>query len=375
MQPENGKITIKDVARLAQVSVATAARVVSNYGSVSEKTRRKVLAVVEELHFVPNFLAQSMKGKPTRTIGVVVGSIKATFFADVLETMERRLVGEGYGILLCHSADDPDSEVAALKMLYGKHVDGIIITTCQSAGKILSAGERSLYSPDIPIVFLDREIMSLSELCIKTDHYGAAYEATSYLCGNGHRRIGLLAGAGVSAMRQRIDGYAAALRDGGLTVDDTLIFSKKGLITLDDAISMAEELLRCNPELTALFALNDVLGAGALQVLRRREKRIPADVSFICWDDFPMAAAMEPPITVVAQNIDGIASAAISKLLLMLNGKTPAGRGQPAEKQITFSARLIERASCRAIADSFFEPPGSGHISGTGGSATGSNYP
>ncbi len=304
-----------------------------------------------------------MKGNPTRTICAFVGYIKTTFFSDLLEAIERKLVGKGYGILLCHSRDNPEIEIDNLKMLYRKHVDGILIATCQAAGKILSAGERNLYSPSIPVVFIDREIVALPGLCIKTDHYGGAYEATAYLCDLGHRMIGLLAGAGISTMRQRIDGYAAALSDKGVRVDDRLISARKGFISVEDAADMTEELIRHQPGITAFFALNSVLVAGAFQVLRRRKKRIPEDVSVIGWDDFPIASAMEPPVTVVAQDIDRIASTATGKVLEMLEGNSIAGQSAFAERQITFTATLIKRASCGCVR----EYPASGEFSCTGG--------
>jgi LacI family transcriptional regulator len=347
-------ITIKEIAQLAEVSVATVARTVGNYGSVSEKTKKKVMNVVEKLNFVPNHIAQSMKSKSTKTIGVIVGNIRNTFFGDMLGAIESKLHERGFSIILCNTNEDPKMEIDSLKMLYSKMIDGIIIATCQSANQRLTEHERALYSPDIPIVYIDREIFTINEFCVKTDHFGGAYEATEYLINKGHEKIGVLAGKEISAMCQRIDGYKAALKDHGIAIDEKRIFTGCSCASIHDAITLTKELLSNSPDNTAVFAMNNMFSIGALLALKEMQISVPDQINFIGWDDFYLAPILSPPITVVTQDMERIASVATEKLLQMIETRVN-WRDTIAEKRITLKASLIERKSCTSILKSLSE--------------------
>jgi DNA-binding LacI/PurR family transcriptional regulator len=344
----NKQITIKEVAEMAGVSMATAARVVGNYGSVSEKTRKKVMRVVEELNYIPNQLAQGIKNRSTKTVGVILGNIKNSFFGEMLDGIERCLQKAGYRMIVCNTNEDPEEEIADLRILHSQCVEGIIITTCQSSDKQFDCNEKKLYSSYLPTVFVDREIFSIKELCVKTDHFGGAYEATEYLIKKGHVKIAVFAGKDISTMQQRIMGYEAALRDNNIEIDRDLIRQEKNSDNINDTILSTKAFLSNRKDITAIFALNNLLSTGVLIALKEIPIIIPNEISFIGWDDFPLATILTPPISVVTQDMEKIATIATEKLLNMINAKEN-WRDAFGEMRITLKTSLVERGSCADI--------------------------
>jgi len=341
-------ITIKEVAEMAGVSSATAARVVGNYGSVSEKTRKKVKRIVEKLNYIPNQLAQGMKSRSTKTIGVIVGNMKNTFFGELLDTIERYLQQYGFQMIVCNTNEEPNEEVRILRMLHSKYVDGIIITTCQSSDRQFDSAEKVLYSSNLPIVFVDREMFSVTELCVKTDSFGGAYDATNYLIQKGHSKIAIFAGKRVSTMYQRIKGYETAFRDNNIEIDNDLIRGEQNSDDIQDTITSTKKLLSDRKDVTAIFALNNLLSIGVLIALKEIPMIIPNQISFIGWDDFPLAAVLDPPVTMITQDMEKIATIATKKLIDMIDAKEN-WRDAVQEKRITLKTRLIERASCLSL--------------------------
>jgi len=345
---DDKQITIKEVAEMAGVSVATAARVVGNYGSASAKTRKKVMSVVEELNFIPNQLAQGIKSKSTKTIGVIVGNIQNSFFGEMLDTIENCLQKAGYHMIVCNTNEDPDEEITNLKILHSKCVDGIIISTCQSSDKQFDANEKKLYCSNLPIVFIDREVFSLKELCVKTDHFGGAYEATNYLIKMGHEKIAVFAGKNISTMQQRIMGYEAALRDSNIEIDRELIRRENNSDNIKDTIISTKNLVSSRKDVTAIFALNNLLSTGVFIALKEIPIVIPDEVSFIGWDDFSFATVLTPPVSVVTQDMEKIATTATEKLLGMIESKDN-WRDSFGEMRITLKTKFVERASCTSL--------------------------
>lgn len=343
---DNKNITIKDVALKAGVSQATVGRVIGGYGSVSPKTKNKVLKTIESMNYVPNAIAQSMKRKNTNTIGIIVGNIANPFFSEIVNSVEKVLSEAGYSLLISSTGEDAEQEVKALKTLHSKQVDGLLIATTQKSDAKMDQGTRSLYTGTIPTVYLDREIFSIGELCVKTDHFGGAYDATSYLIKKGHRNIGVIAGIHASTMYQRIEGYKRALDDNDIEFNpDYIMFGKTA--SMEESDHFAREILK-HKEVTALFLLNDLICMGALIALHDLQISIPDDISIIGWDDFPMAQILGPPITMVTQDTERIGKLGAEKLLERIHGKL-SGEDVSGEKRITLGTQLLERGSCKDI--------------------------
>lgn len=339
--------TIIDIAKRAGVSQATVGRVIGGYGSVSEKTRESVLRIAEELNYIPNAVAQSMKKKSTNSIGVVIGNIENQFFGHLVHSIEVYAAESGYNIIISNTNENPANEKNVIQVMQSKQVDGLIIATSQPSKKKFDDLEKKLYLGNIPKVFVDREIFGIDELCVKTDHYGGAYEATNYLIGLGHTHIAVVSGLKVSTMEQRIQGCKQAFLDNSLNLN----YCSIGLgdtMSIEDGARITEELVKADPKITAVFALNNLLSYGALLKLSELKLGIPEKISFVGWDDFPIAQIYQPPLTMVTQETDKIGETAI-RILLEMIAQGDRWREVFPERRITMKTRLIERNSCRMI--------------------------
>lgn len=339
-------ITIREVAEKAGVSQATVGRVIGGYGSVSQKTKDKVLVAIKDMNYVPNAIAQSMKRKNTNTIGVVVGNVANPFFSELLHSIENIGAANGYSIIISNTGEDTAQEIASLRMLISKQVDGVLIATTQNSNVILDESVKMLYTGSVPMVYVDREVFGIGELCVKTDHFGGAFDATNYLIAKGHKKIGLIAGIHASTMYQRIDGYKKALEVNGIDYNKNYI--KFGRIaSIEEGTFFAKELLKTT-DVTAIIPLNDLLTMGTLIALHDMKIKVPDDISIIGWDDFPLSGVTSPPITTISQDVARIGEIAMDKLLQGIKANI-VGRSADGEKRITLSTRMIERESCREI--------------------------
>ena len=335
-------ITIIDVAKKAGVSQATVGRVIGGYGSVSEKTRKKVKKTIKELNYVPNAIAQSMKSKNTNTIGLIVGNVANSFFGEIAKSIDAVCTENHYNVIISNTGESIEGEINALKTLYSKRIDGLIIATAQRSNVILDDKIISLYTGSVPVVYIDSEIFSIDELCVKTDHFGGANKGTNYLLEKGHTKIGIITGLQTSPMEQRVDGYRKALENHGIEFKPEYV-RFGNVIAIEEGRLCTKDLLEKNKELTAIFPLNNLLCIGALLAINELGLRIPDDISVIGWDDFALANILNPPLTVIAQDTNRIGKLAAEKLFEVMREEQADAFG---EKRITLGMQLIERGSC-----------------------------
>ncbi|MHC1771332.1 MAG: LacI family DNA-binding transcriptional regulator [Flexilinea sp.] len=341
------EITIKEVAKKSGLSQATVGRAIGGYGSVSKDTREKVLKAARELNYVPNSIAQSMKSKSTNTVGFVVGNISNSFFSELVHSAEQVATQAGFNLIISNTEENVYKEIEALKMLQSKRVDGLLIATAQRSEVILNDYEKKLYTGTVATVFVDREIFSLGELCVKTDHFGGAFEGTNYLIDKGHTKIGIITGSLTNSMSQRVDGYRRALQSKGVMVDEELIVICD-MSSSHDACENMKTLIKKRPDMTAVFALNTILCIGVLQAFHELGVKVPDDISLLGWDDFPLASIMSPALTMITQNTELIGKIAMEKLIEEIRSGTK-GRSLLGEKRITLKTEFIERESCKNL--------------------------
>lgn len=340
--------TIKDVANLAGVSTATAGRVLGGYGSVSKKTAKAVLDAAQKLNYIPNAIAQSMKKKSTKTVGLIIANISNPYFSQIAKAAEENLSKKGYNLIICNTDEDLDKEISYIKTLYEKRIDGIMIASALKGYEKSPEEIERIYNGTIPTIIIDREISGLNLPTVTSDNFGGAYEATSHLIRLGHRRIGVI-GTTISTLYKRVEGYKKALADNHLLFDDFLI-ANKGVANIQAGdVKEGKEItlqMLANPEMrpTAILALNNLLTFGALQAIHELGLKIPDDVAVIGWDDFELAPIMNPPITVVKQASYNIATIACNRLLQMMN---ESDKIQP-DNMIVLATQLIVRGSCGA---------------------------
>ena len=332
-------ITIDDVAKLAGVSRATAGRVVGNYGSVSEKSRERVWDVVRQLDYQPNLIARGLRSQTTKTIAVIVGSIRNTYSTALVYAVEKEAQKKGYNVLICTTHEDIEKELKHLKDLNSRKVDGVILMSAYRADANMDKKYKEFYISKLPIVFVDRNIPGINRDVIQSENFDASYKATKYLMDMGHRKIGIIATSNFSTVQERIKGYKAAFANAGIEYDESLIAS---VDELSDKMSRKEchEFLEEHPDITALYILNNSLCSGVLLDLKERQMKIPQDISLLVWDDEEYNELLD--ITTIEQPITEIGKQATRRLFELI--------GEP-EETTDFECKkldpeLIIRKSC-----------------------------
>ncbi len=339
--------TIRDVARLAGVSIATVSHVINETRYVSDELVCRVNKAMEELDYSPNLLASSLRGGETKTIGLIIPDISNQFFAEISRKIEDNGLAHGYSLIICNTDDDPEKEKQYIDVLLSKQVDGFIF---------ISAGDEtdSLMKPiskGIPIVVADRYIENPNVNTVIVDNFDGGYQATKHLIDLGHKRIGFISGSStVSPSSDRLEGYKKALIDSNLSVDPSIVVH--GDYRYQGGVDAMQKLLSAAPDLTAVFSCNDMMALGAIRTVYNFSLKIPEDISIIGFDDIPLAKSSYPALTTMAQPTEEMASHIIKLFVDMIDffgSKKRSKKGDFCYQKVVLKTRLIERDSCRKL--------------------------
>jgi LacI family transcriptional regulator len=323
-----------DVAREAGVSSMTVSRVINEKGEVSEATRERVLAVIEELGYRPSGIARGLATQRTGTLGLVVPDVANPFFADVARGVEHGAYAEGYNVFLCNTEEDPERELAVLKSLEEKRVDGLVL--CSS--RLEEAELRTVVSRHRKVVLVNRLLEGDSVGSVLIDDEKGGWLATRLLIEAGHRAIGYLSGPAVShSGRQRAKGYRAALEDADVNCDVSWVRHCPPMVAGGQEV--AHELLITQPEISALFCYNDLVAVGALQACSELGRRVPDDVAVVGYDDIPLAALVTPALTTCRVPRYELGSQTVALLLDQINDCSDDCQ------EIVLAPELVVRAS------------------------------
>jgi DNA-binding LacI/PurR family transcriptional regulator len=330
--------TIRDVARHAGVSVATAARALGEYGYVSAATRDRVRRAARVLDYHPNAIARSMIKGRTHTLAVIVSDNANPFFAAVVRGIEDVVLAKGYAIMLCNADEDREKEAMYLRTVRQKRVDGLIVSPSGGSAPSL----RGLMANGTPIVQVDRRVPGLAADAVLIDNRAGVRAAIEHLINLGHRRIGIISGPRrLYTGRERLEAYRATLRARGLPADDRLIL--EGSFKERSGYELVGQFLKMRRRPTAIFVANNLMTIGALLGLKEAGIRIPQEMAVVGFDDMEWAPILTPPLTAVAQ--PGYALGTAAGRLLLERLQTPrAGRPQT----VIFQPRLVIRESCGA---------------------------
>lgn len=289
--------TIKQVAALAQVSVATVSRVINKSGYVKRDTELNILRAMEQLNYEPSAVARGLAGKSMATIALVLPDITNPFFPELARAVEDACQENGFTVLLCNSDDRADKERSYLDILMKRSIDGIIF-----AGHSLGGDDaRDLEQRGVPVVVLDRSTAQANYSVVRSRNYEGAVRAVRHLLESGCRRIAHICGpADIPTARERLRGYEDAVR--GLPWRAPSLI-EPGHFRLEGGLAATEALLDRLPDIDGILAGNDVMAVGALKALRRRGLRVPDDVALCGFDGIALSDMTEPEITTVAQPI------------------------------------------------------------------------
>ncbi len=327
-------VTMRDVAQRAGVSVRTVSRVVNRRGEITDATRLRVQAAIDDLNFQPNKLARALVTQHTDTIGLIVDDIANPFFAELAAAVQANAQAAGYSIFLCHSAGLWEEELRALDSLVAHGVDGIILSP--SAG--LTAERLKPFADRCgPIVTVGHAPNHDRIGRVQISTRGGAYEAVEHLIARGHRCIAMLCGIGAPAIHHRYQGYREALLGHDLDLRDELVCP--GATTFERGRASTLALLAQYPDVTAIFAYNDLLALGALRACAEQGRRVPADCAVVGFDDIPLADWINPSLTTVRVDKPRLGGQAVELLLDMLLAP------ESAPPTVTVDTRLVVRES------------------------------
>jgi LacI family transcriptional regulator len=289
--------TIKEVAARAGVSVGTVSNVLNSAAPVSVELRRRVLKVIEDLNYHPNHTARSLKSNRTKMIGMVISDIVNPFFPLLVRGAEDAALRHNYLLVTFNSDSQTDRERNLFHVLSRYRMDGILLVIASEND--LEHVHRAV-DDGTPIVFLDRIPGGFECDSVSIDNFNGARQCVEHLVQMGHRRIGIIGGSrDLHIAHERLRGYRAALEAAGIAIDPDLI--TWGNFNLESAHQAADVLLRLPERPTALFAANNVMALGALQVMHSLDLKCPDDVAIGSFDDLPLFEALSPALTGVAQ--------------------------------------------------------------------------
>jgi LacI family transcriptional regulator len=332
------KLTIKDIARMAEVSTATVSMILnSKDGNISTVTREKVLRIVKENNYIPNTMARSLVTRQTKTIGLVIPDIVNPFFPELARGAEDKASEAGYSIIYCNTDDDLEKEEKYINMLAEKMVDGIVFTHSAKRTNGLSPIDRG----NIPVILIDRDLESSNvKGKVLVDNLEGAYKAVKHLIDKGYKKIAFITGALTSTTaKDRLAGYRKALEDSGIEYNNNYI--RAGQYKSEWGLTAVKQLLDEGLDFDAVFCGNDLIAISVIKLLKSKGYNIPNDVGVLGFDDIYMASVVEPGLTTIKQPNYEMGYKAVELLIEVLEKSGEAAE----QKTIILDTELIVRKS------------------------------
>ena len=298
--------TIKDVAKLAHVSVATVSRVINNKGYVNETTREMVLEAISELNYVPNELARSLFKKQSRIIGVIVPHLTSYYFAELLEVIEDLTVDHNFRLMICNSRDSIDRETKYLKVFQQYNIDGIIMisnTTRIQDYKSLS----------VPMIAIDHKLTDDIPSVTSNNVLGGVLAAQKLLSGGCKKIIHFRGPSVLMTVKDRTAGFKSVMEKNKIyNFSFDLDFKNPN----QDEI---ENVIKSNLDCDGIFCDSDIIALNVIQSLKKLGKKVPEDVQVIGFDNIEFSRILSPKLTTIAQSTDLIGHYAVETLIKLIN--------------------------------------------------------
>lgn len=333
-------ITIYDIAREANVSVATVSRVLNDTAPVKASTRETINKIIEKHQFQPNALARSLLKKETGTIAMILPDITNPFFPEVFWGAENVAREKGYSFFLCNTAGNYSRESEYLSILREKRVDGIIflggrinLTNCPPnlSQEVIELARH------VPIVLVNGNLPKSGLHRIYTDEAAGAALATQHLIDLGHKEIGFVGGMDETTTTQvKIKAVKMKLKEHGLGLRKEWL--KSGDFSVQGGRDLMNQILDQDHRPTAVLCVNDFTAIGAIKAAFEHGLSIPGDISIVGFDDTPLSTAVIPELTTVSQNTNKLGELAVETLHQIINGSNP-------KKQIILKPELVVRSS------------------------------
>ena len=332
------QVTIKDVAREANVSIATVSRVINNQDKVKPETVQKIKAAMEKLNFHPNALGRNLRKMESRMILIILPSISNPFFSKIVDGMGEVAMNNGYNIMICPTKFQINAQKRYMNLIATRQAEGAVFLACEPQDKeIVDLCEH------YPVLQCGDYNEKLNLPRISIDNKMAAYQVTKYLLDMGHKRIGFIGSVNNSVSSlQRLEGYKEALRNAGVGIDETLIAFADSDYSYTSAGVVVRKMLDKEKRPTAVFAISDIMAIAVMNAAKEMGFGIPDNLSIFGFDDIEMASMTEPKISSVNQSNYIMGKRAMRMLLDILENR------ELPERQVYVEHQLLIRGSTGA---------------------------
>ncbi|AYC29871.1 catabolite control protein A [Paenisporosarcina cavernae] len=330
-------VTIYDVAREANVSMATVSRVVNGNPNVKPATRKKVNDVIERLEYRPNAVARGLASKKTTSVGVILPDVSENFYSELARGIEDIATMYRYHIILSNSDQRPEKELQLIETMYGKQVDGIIFMSEHLTENVLTQMEKS----PVPIVLAGTVDETNKLPSVNIDYYAAAYEAVNRLIQNGHTNIAFVGGSLSSTIIRGylLAAYKKALQDASIDLKEDNIVETDA--SYEDGMEAYKQLQTLSHPPTAYFASNDEIAIGIIHGAQDTGKLVPNDIEVISFENSKLARMVRPELTSIALPLYDIGAVSMRLLTKFMSKETVE------ETNVHLPYRLEERDSLK----------------------------
>ncbi|MGH3313656.1 MAG: LacI family DNA-binding transcriptional regulator [Streptomyces sp.] len=325
--------SIKDVASVAGVSVATVSRVLNEHPAVRPDTRARVLSAVAELGYRPNAVARSLRTDQTRTLGLIISDVLNPFFTELARAVEDAARERGYSVIIGNADERPALQEHHVRTLLDRRIDGLLVSPTDGGTAVIRDAVRAR----TPMVFVDRWIRGIDVPVIHADGRAAVHDLVAHLYALGHRRLAIIGGPrSTTTGNERVEAFRTALRAHGLPLPEKYI--GQGDFQTESGRRATAAFLDLPDPPQAVFATDNLMALGAMDELRGLGLRVPEDMALAAFDDIPWFLHTDPPLTAIAQPTGELGHRAVQALINLVEGRCA--------DSVTLSARLVTRRSC-----------------------------
>lgn len=316
MSMKKDVINIYDIAEMAHVSIATVSRVVNGSDKVSEKTRKKVMAVIDEVGYTPNVFAQGLGLNTMHTVGIIVPTISDLYMSNAVYYLQEKLRSYGYDCILSCSGFELDGKQRHVNMLLSKHVDALILVGSTYAGNGEHVQDTDYIreaAETVPVFVVNGNVQGNNVYCTVNDDVKAVYDATSKLIEHGHERIMFLTDSqSYSAIKKR-KGYEQALED-----HDIPLRAELEMHVINRMHAVRDQLMECKIPFDAVVATNDEIAVGALKYAFAKGIMVPEEIAIVGYNNSGIAIACEPELTSIDNHIEDICYQTVDRLIAVI---------------------------------------------------------
>lgn len=329
-------LSIKEIAEIAGVSVATISRVINQNGGYSADTEKKVLDVIKKYNYVPNLVAKGLRTNKTPIIGIIVPDIVNEFYSKLVLQLQMLLFEAGYLTTICNTNESRELEHQHVQAMIAQNVSGLILISGSSYNS------RSEYAT-MPTVYIDRRPQNWDDdiIFVESDNVQGGYKATKELLDNGCRRIVFVTDMlSESSKTYRYEGYCKALAEANIPVDPSLIMRVKN-VRIEEAKQLISQSLKQGINFDGIMCTTDMLAVGAIYAVKEAGLRIPQDIKITGYDDVTASSIIDPSITTVHQHSNRMTEVVSELLIGLMEGK------QPEKQSYCIPVTLVRRESTK----------------------------